>query len=102
MQTKKTQATFEDYLARQPIFNGSDIDMNRDAKRLSGQIKDIYDLMKDGQWRTLGAIEAATKHGQASISAQLRNLKKVQFGGHGLEKRHLGNGLYEYKLVIHA
>lgn len=94
------QETFEDYLSRQPVFHGSDIDMNRDAKRLTGQILDVYNCMKDGQWRSLGEIEAATGHGQASISAQLRNLRKVPFGSHTVEKIHLGDGLYHYRLAV--
>ena len=93
------QQTFEDYLAQRPIFNGSDIDMNRDAKRLTGQILDVYNAMKDGQWRTLGAIEAITGHGQASISAQMRNLRKRDFGCHTVEKRHIKNGLFEYRIM---
>lgn len=95
------QETFEQWLERtKPVFAGSDVDMNRDAKRLTGQILDIYNLMKDGEWRTLGGIEAATGHGQASVSAQLRNLRKRDFGLHTIEKRHLGRGLYEYCLIV--
>lgn len=74
-----------------------------DAERLTGQIKRIFDLMKDGEFRTLGDIERITRDPQASISAQLRHLRKPRFGGHGLEKRHRGepkNGLYEYRLIV--
>ena len=92
--------TLFEYAARQPIFHGSDIDMNRDAKRLTGQLLDIYNLMKDGQWRSLGEIEAATGHGAASVSAQLRNLKKAAFGAHTVEKQHVKNGLFQYRLVV--
>lgn len=94
------QETFEDYLARQPIFHGSDIDMNRDAGRLKGQIQDVYNLMKDGKWRSLGDIASATGHGEASISAQLRNLRKVEFGSHVVEKVHVRRGLFEYRLNL--
>jgi hypothetical protein len=31
--------------------------------------------------------------------AQLRHLLKERFGSHVIDKRHLGNGLYEYRLV---
>lgn len=92
--------TLFEYATRNPIFHGSDIDMNRDAKRLTGQLLDIYALMKDGKWRTLDQISSITGHGAASVSAQLRNLRKRDFGCHNVEKRHLSNGLYEYRIFI--
>lgn len=67
--------------------------------RLTGQIKRIYDLMADGKWRTLKQIEDATGDPPASISAQLRNLRKESFGSHVIEREHLGDGLYAYRLV---
>lgn len=79
-------------------FDGSDIVQSRDAARLTGQLYDIFQCMKDGQWRTLKTLEFATDHPQASISAQLRNLRKARFGGYVIEKRHLGGGLFEYRL----
>lgn len=55
--------------------------------------------MKDGEWRTLPAIANATQDPPASISAQLRHLRKKRFGSHAVQKNYLGNGLYEYRLV---
>lgn len=84
-------------------FKGSGYVAALDAKRLTGQILRIRDAMADGKWRTLGEIEVITGDGQASISAQLRNLKKPAFGGHSLEKRRRGEaerGCWEYKLAI--
>jgi hypothetical protein len=85
-----------------PIFDGSDYSPKFDDERLKGQIKKIYDLMIDGKWRTLGEIEQLTNYGQASISAQLRHLRKDRFGSHILNKRSRGerkNGLFEYQLI---
>jgi len=63
-------------------FNGSDYDPDRDDERLSTQIEVIFDLMKDGQRRTLMQIEELTGYGQASISAQLRHMTKEKHGNH--------------------
>ena len=85
-----------------PRFNGSDYKPEFDDQRLTGQIKRIYALMIDGKWRTLAEIENETKDGQASISAQLRHLRKQRFGGHILNKQNRGdraNGLFEYQLL---
>lgn len=82
-------------------FNGSDYDPELDYKRLTGQIKAIYDLMIDGQFRTLREIEMATGYPQASISAQLRHLRKPRFGSLVINKQRRGertSGLFEYKL----
>ena len=40
-----------------------------------------------GIWLTLGEIAEATEFAEASISAQLRHLRKVDHGGHHVEKR---------------
>jgi DNA-binding transcriptional regulator GbsR (MarR family) len=83
-------------------FDGSDYNPVFDNERLTGQIKDIYKLMIDGKWRTLGEIETETNYPQASISAQLRHLRKARFGSHILNKRNRGDrnkGLFEYQLL---
>ena len=83
-------------------FNGPDYDPARDNARLGEQIKRIFDLMRDGEWRTLAEIESATGDPPASISAQLRHLRKDRFGGHTIEKDYRGNGLYSYRLIARA
>ena len=81
-------------------FNGPEYVKERDNPRLTGQIKRIYDLMKDGRWRTLAQIEHATLDNQASISAQLRHLRKERFGGHTVNRRHVAGGLFQYQLEV--
>jgi hypothetical protein len=43
-----------------------------------------------GLWLTLGEIAEATQFAEASISAQLRHLRKPRHGGHRVEKRRRG------------
>jgi len=84
------------------FFRGSDYSPELDGKRLTGQIRRIHDLMKDGRWRTLSEIEFYTGDPQASISAQLRNLRKPEFGSHIIVKRRRGepsHGLWEYRMA---
>jgi len=83
-----------------PMFDGPDYDHERDAVRLTGQLERVFRLMQDGEWRTLDEIARATEDPPASVSAQLRHLRKARFGSHHVHKRHLGNGLYEYRLVV--
>jgi hypothetical protein len=83
-----------------PRFNGADYVSTRDDVRLTGQLQRVFDLMKDGMWRTLGAIEMATGDPAPSISAQLRHLRKARFGGHTVNRRYIGEGLYQYQLIV--
>ena len=80
-------------------FDGADYDDKRDRERLTGQIQRVFRCMSDGRWRTLDQIRQITGDPAASISAQLRHLRKEKFGGHTVEKRHKGSGLYEYRLL---
>lgn len=83
-----------------PRFNGADYDHRRDAPRLTNQLRRIFDLMRDGQWRTLREIADATGDPESSISAQLRHLRKRRFGSHIVKKEYRGNGLYVYRLIV--
>jgi hypothetical protein len=80
---------------RAPRFNGPDYVPERDNER-------VFDCMKDGAWRTLQQIHGITKDPEASISAQLRHLRKARFGGHAVEKEYLGDGLYRYRLLVNT
>jgi hypothetical protein len=81
-------------------FNGSDYIPERDDRRLTGQLLRVANCMKDGSWRTLSEIEALTGDPAASISAQLRHLRKRRFGAHRVNKDYLGRGLWTYQVVL--
>jgi hypothetical protein len=84
-------------------FNGEDYCASLDKKRLKLQIVQIYLIIKDGKWRTLPELEKETGYMSSSISAQLRNLRKLRFGALKIEKRRRGNptnGLFEYRLNL--
>lgn len=85
------------------MFNGSDYKPLFDEVRLTGQAKRVFEAMKDGAFRTLAEIEGITGDPQASVSAQLRHLRKRRFGSHTINKRPRGdreNGLFEYQLLV--
>ena len=86
-----------DGLAR---FNGPAFDPAQDAGRLRKQIDRVREAMIDGQWRTLSEIEAITGDPQASISAQLRHLRKERFGSWIVNRRRRAPdaGTWQYQL----
>lgn len=86
-------------MTTQNRFDGAEYMPTRDDARLTGQLLRVWGAMKDGHWRTLEQIAKLTGDPQASVSAQLRHLRKPRFGGHQVEKRYLGRGLYEYRLI---
>ena len=84
-------------------FNGPTYQPEHDQARLTGQCQRVFDLMRDGQWRTLDEIASLVNAPAASVSAQLRHLRKERFGGHEVSKRargDRGSGLWEYRLVV--
>ena len=87
-------------LPLKPRYNGSDYIPERDDRRLTGQILRVAECMQDGRWRTLSEIEAVTGDPAASISAQLRHLRKRRFGSHTINKDYLGSGLWTYQLLL--
>jgi|LauGreDrversion4_2_1035121.scaffolds.fasta_scaffold449537_2 hypothetical protein len=86
-----------------PVFYGDSYDPLFDKERLTGQIKKIYELMRDGKWRTLSEIEEAIHAPQASISAGLRLFRRKEYGSHEVNRRARGDrsrGLFEYQVVL--
>ena len=84
-----------------PRFDGAAFDVALDQARLTTQLQRIRELMLDGVWRTLGEIEQATGYPQASISAQLRHLRRARFGSYQVDKRRRGpgrQGLWELRV----
>ena len=62
-----------------------------DSRQYESQLAAIRKLMRRavlrGAWLTLSEIAKATEFGEASISAQLRRLRKKEHGGYRVEKR---------------
>lgn len=84
-----------------PDFDGSDYERQHDVVRLSNQLERIKALMSDHQWRTLREIEEVTHDNGASISSQLKNMRKERYGAYTVDKRIRGDrrdGLWEYRL----
>jgi hypothetical protein len=66
-------------------------------------MKGLYKLLsvvKDGKWRTIKQLSDATGNIPTAASANMRNLRKAKYGGYIIERRHLGNGLYEYRMAL--
>ena len=83
-------------------FDGAEYDPFYDNDRLTTQLGRVYAAMIGGGWKTLVEISELSGDPQASISAQLRHLRKPRFGNYLVEKRPRGdrsNGLFEYQVL---
>lgn len=85
-----------------PTFDGESFVKDKDEARLTGQCMAIFALMRDERWRTLHEIASAVRAPEASVSAQLRHLRKPRFGAHQVDKRRTApeSGLYEYRVIV--
>lgn len=84
-------------------FNGAEYVPEQDNERLCKQHENIFNLMKDGKWRTLKEIATLLHYPESSISAQLRHMRKPRFGSHTVNRRSKGErtrGLFEYQLIV--
>jgi|SRR5215469_10796086 len=82
---------------------GDTYDPLLDKDRLGTELRAVYSLMIDSEWRTLKEIQAQIGLGsEAGISARLRDLRKARFGRHTVNRRRRGDGkdgLFEYQFI---
>jgi predicted transcriptional regulator len=80
---------------------GPTFDKQLDGGRLKHQQERIRDwMLTQNDWKTLAEIHEALGYPESSISAQLRHLRKRQFGGYRVEKRRRsGKGTWEYRVL---
>ncbi len=81
------------------VFDGNDYVHERDKERLGTQLDQIREFMEGKEYLTLQEISDATGHPHSSVSAQIRNLRKERFGSRVIDRKHISNGLYSYKLM---
>lgn len=77
--------------------DGKTFDPEKDYERLNRQQRLVFDAMRDGRWRTLRRIGDMTDQPEASISARLRDFRKL---GLTVERRRVEgqSGLWEYSV----
>jgi hypothetical protein len=78
-------------------IRGSTFDQSRDGKRLNAQCQRVFNLMRDGNWRTLAQISFVTQDPEASVSARLRDLRRHGFT---VERHYESRGLWSYRLIV--
>ena len=91
-------SNFGNATARQISFLDGPLESG-DQERLRTLLERVRRLMGDGRWRTLSEISQSCGGTEASVSARIRDLRKSRNGSHLVERRNMGRGLYEYRVV---
>lgn len=89
------------------LFDGDTYEPSVDRERLGDQARAVYDVMIDGEWRTLFELVNAcasrrVRASESSVSARLRDFRKEKFGGHIVNRRRrqsARSGTFEYQLL---
>jgi hypothetical protein len=66
--------------------DGATYVQGEDFIRLNRQQRLVWEIMKDGQWRTLREIAALARAPETSVSARLRDFRKARFGGSEVQR----------------
>ena len=81
-------------------FSGPFIDPKKDDRRLTGQLKAVWDILQDRKPHTLPELqECLGLTMTTSISARIRDLRKKEFGSHDVLTERVSKGLYRYTLL---
>ncbi len=63
----------------------------------------VWDVMSDGGWHTIGEVSERTGFEASSVSSQIRDYRKQEYGSFIVERRKTGfmglMGAYEYRIV---
>ncbi len=85
---------------------GPAYDEKIDGERIRTQMEKILEGMlwsssrnKEHSWFTLQEMRLRFGYPEASISSQLRHLRKARFGGYQVMKRRRSGGLWEYLVL---
>jgi len=79
---------------------GDTFDRAFDFARLNAQQSRVFNVMRDGKFRTLAEIHNLTGDPEASISARLRDLRRTEFGGMTVDRMRQtdGGGTWIYRI----
>jgi len=85
-------------------FDGATYCRELDERRLNTLLGRVWELMRDGSWRTLSQISLMTGGTEASVSARLRDFRKQRFarewGVERVERKRISGGLWVYRLLV--
>jgi len=79
--------------------DGTTYDHARDGVRLGEQHKRVWKVMRRGHWKTIAQVAAITGDQAQSVAARIRDFRKPKFGGHDIQSKYVGDGVWMYRVV---
>lgn len=70
-----------------------------DQSRAAAQLQRVKLRLLDHQWYTLAELSAATGDPESSVSARIRDLRKVTHGQYQIDRRRRSASQWEYRLA---
>lgn len=80
-------------------FDGSSYEPAKDKVRLNGQQQRVYEVMRDGRWRTLAEIAEASNVPLSTVGSRVRDFRKPRFGHFDVQRKRLTDATHVYRLV---
>ena len=81
--------------------HGDDI-TKEELVKMTGARKQVYDIMSDGEWRTVEQIQHFMTEFSPpqSVTIYLRSFREAKYGGYVVNKRKVGKSrLFEYQVL---
>ena len=82
-----------------PRLDGVTYDPVEDGERLGTQMRRVFRALRAGGWWTLHQLRERCGGSEAGISARIRDLRKLKFGSHVVDRRRCKGGLWKYRLI---
>lgn len=72
---------------------------NKSKKGWTNQLVRVFNAVRDHRWHTLVGLSNKVSAPPQSVSARLRDLRKVRFGGYQIDRAPLRGNVYKYRLT---
>lgn len=77
--------------------DGETFNRERDRDRLDTAASRIFARMQDRKWYTIQKLAKVGRCSENTATARVRDLRKPQFGGWIVDRRHEGEGKWVYR-----
>lgn len=72
----------------------------KERKKLNKGLQRVLDIMSDGEWWKMDEIAAQADMREGSVGSRIRELREPRHGGYTIERRHVGDRQYEFRLIV--
>lgn len=87
-----------------PVFKGFS-DHQKELVLRDKNVRAVFEVLRDGKRRTAAQVATESRVGLGQVTARIRDLRKMEYGGWDVPKAHRvqpegGDALYFYRMVL--